>query len=471
MATSAPRLRLDLSDAVTQRIGPRGLEAEAIAALQPRMDEVHLKIQQRTGKGSDFLGFLDLPQRMQAEVPAIREIADRLIAAGDQHVVLGIGGSYLGARALFGALAHPLHNQLPPERRGWYPRIHFAGLDMDPRELDALLDVLPQRGPVTPSSGFTLKVISKSGTTIETAIAFRLLWARLKAVYGSDAAQQVVAMTDPHQGALRAMATAQGFATLPVPSDVGGRYSVLSAVGLMPAAMFGVDIEALLAGAADMAARCSTASLQDNPAYRYAAAMYHAQQRGYHIRYVTAWSRALEYFTYWHDQLYAESLGKDGQGPVPIAGVNTRDLHSRGQQIQEGARDTIVVNLVVDKMMPDLTVPRDPEDPEGLNYVAGRTLSDIQHQAWLGTTYAYRQDGRPSVHVKLDALTPHMLGQLIYFFELATVAEGYLMGINPLDQPGVEAYKRAMFALLGRPDLADLRASIGQLQPDPSQVV
>jgi glucose-6-phosphate isomerase len=471
MANSAPTVRIDVSDALNRRIGARGLDPDAIMALQPQVDAAHRHLTERTGAGADFLGFLDLPTRMTAELPAIQAAADQLIAAGDSHVILGIGGSYLGAKALFQALAHPYHNQLPAERRGWLPKLYFGGTDLDGRELSGLLDVLPSRGPVLPTSGFTVNVVSKSGTTLETAAVFRILWARLQAVYGDQAAKQLVATTDPAQGALRAMSQREGFTTLTVPPDVGGRYSVLSAVGLLPAAMVGVDIAGLLAGAAAMAERCKSPDLATNPAYRYAATMYHAQQRGYHVRYMAGWARALETFGLWHDQLCAESLGKGGQGPVPVAGMNTRDLHARGQAIQDGSRDTIVVNLVPGRIEPDLAMPNDPADPDGLNYLAGQTLTQMQHEAWKGTTYAYRQDERPSVHVMVDEVNAHTMGQLIYLFEVATVMEGYLMGINPLDQPGVEAYKRNMFALLGRPDMASVRAEIGELTPDADQVV
>ncbi|MBC7542050.1 MAG: glucose-6-phosphate isomerase [Candidatus Sericytochromatia bacterium] len=464
-------MRIDVSDAMAARIGPRGLDAAAIMALQPQIDAVHAQLTDLTGAGRDFLGFLDLPVRMLAQLPAIRAAADQLIAAGDTHVVLGIGGSYLGAKTLFNALTHPYHNQLPAERRGWLPKIYFAGTDLDSRELNGLLDLLPARGPVLPTSGFTVNVVSKSGTTLETAVAFRILWKRLKTVYGDLAAKQVVATTDPDGGALRQMAQRENFTTLPVPPDVGGRYSVLSAVGLLPAAVFGADVAGLLAGAADMAERCRTADLNENPAYRYAATMFHAQQRGYHIRYLAAWAKGLETLVHWHDQLCAESLGKDGRGPVPIAGMVTRDLHARGQQIQDGSHDTLVVNLVVNRTEPEIAMPDDPGDPDGLNYLAGQTLGHMQRQAWLGTTYAYCQAGRPSVHIVLDDVSAYSLGQLIYMLEVATVAEGYLMGINPLDQPGVEAYKRSMFALLDRPDMAGLRAKMGQLGPDLEQVV
>jgi glucose-6-phosphate isomerase len=471
MANTASTVRIDVSDALSGRIGARGLDAEAIFALQPQVDEAHRQLLDRSGAGADFLGFLDLPTRMQAELPAIKAAAEQLTATGDTHVVLGIGGSYLGAKALFQALAHPYHNQLPPERRNWLPRQYFAGTDLDSRELSGLMDLLPGRGPVLPTSGFTLNVVSKSGTTLETAAVFRILWERLRAVYGDQAAKQVVATTDPAKGALRAMAQREGFTTLTVPPDVGGRYSVLSAVGLLPAAMAGVDLDALLAGAAAMAARCQSPDLKTNPAYRYAATMYHAQQRGYHVRYMAAWARALETFGLWHDQLCAESLGKGGQGPVPVAGMNTRDLHARGQAIQDGSRDTIVVNLVPGRIEPNLAMPNDPADPDGLNYLAGQTLTHMQREAWKGTTYAYRQDERPSVHILIDEVSAYTMGQLIYLFEVATVMEGYLMGINPLDQPGVEAYKRNMFALLGRPDMASVRAEIGELSPDADQVV
>lgn len=451
-------VRLDYNAMLKPILGDaHGLDPKDIDALQDAIDRVHKAITERTGKGADFLGFLDLPFQPDDAIDAVQKAADRLASLGDTHVVLGIGGSYLGARALIEALTHPYRNELSREARHGRPKIYWEGNSVDPDAMAALLGMLPTSRPDGVEQAFTVNVISKSGTTLETALSFRIFHERTRQVYGDGYASYIVATTDASKGKLRALADQEGYETFVIPDNVGGRYSVLTPVGLLPAAVAGIDIRELLAGARFMAERCRTSDLKKNPAYLYAALQYLATQKGYHISLMAAWSKRLEFFGFWYDQLVAESLGKEEKGRVPVTSVNTRDLHARGQQIQEGERNTVVTNLLIETPDHDITVPGVEGDPDGLNYVAGKHLSEVTRKALEGTVYAYAHDGRPSMTFHIPALNAFTMGQLIYLFELATVAEGYLMDINPLDQPGVEAYKRFMFANLGRSDMQAAR--------------
>lgn len=451
-------VRLDFNAMLKPILGDAyGLDPQDIFGLQGEVDKVHRQITERTGRGADFLGFLDLPFQGDDVLARIQAAADRLAALGDTHVVLGIGGSYLGARALIEALTHPYRNELPREARSGRPRIYWEGNNVDPDAMSALLGMLPTSRPNGIERAFTLNVISKSGTTLETAVSFRIFQSRARQVYGADYASHIVATTDGSKGKLRDLADREGFETFVIPDDVGGRYSVLTPVGLLPAAVAGIDIHELLAGARFMAERCRETDLRKNPAYLYAAIQYLASKKGFDISLMAAWSKRLEFFGFWYDQLAAESLGKEGKGRVPLTSVNTRDLHARGQQIQEGKRNTVVTNLLVAQPNHDVEVPFVEGDPDGLNYVAGKTLSEVTCKALEGTVYAYSRDGRPSMTFHIPELNAFTMGQLIYLFELSTVAEGYLMEINPLDQPGVEAYKRFMFANLGRADMQEAR--------------
>lgn len=452
-------IRLDYNAMLKPLLGEaHGLEPQAIFGLQAQIDHVHQLITQRKGRGADFLGFLGLPYQSAEAIAPIKAAADRLAALGDTHVVLGIGGSFLGARALIEALTHPYRNELPREARNGRPRIYWEGNNVDPDAMSALLGMLPTTRPNSIERAFTLNVISKSGTTLETAVAFRIFHERARQVYGAEYAPYVVATTDASKGKLRALADREGFETFVIPDDVGGRYSVLTPVGLLPAALAGIDIDELLAGARFMAERCRESDLRKNPAYLYAALQLLAVKKGYDISLMATWSKRLEFFGFWYDQLAAESLGKEEQGRVPLTSVNTRDLHARGQQIQEGLRNTVVTNLLVEKPEQDVEIPFVEGDPDGLNYVAGKSLSEVTRKALEGTVYAYAREGRPSMTLHIPELNAFTMGQLLYMFELATVAEGYLADINPLDQPGVEAYKRFMFANLGRADMQEARA-------------
>lgn len=453
-------VHLDWNTMLQDQVGAEhGLDPARVLGMQGRIDEIHDRIINRTGAGADFLGFLDLPYQGEEALRPIQEAADRLAALGDLHVVLGIGGSYLGSRAVLEALHSPYRNEWARAQRGNRPRVYFEGNNLDALSLQDILALLPDRPGMDLSHEATVNVISKSGGTIETAVAFRLFQHRLKQVYGADHARRIVATTDKAHGKLKALADAEGYATFVIPDDVGGRYSVLTPVGLLPAAVAGVDIRQLVAGARAMADRCkATTDLAKNPAYLYAVLQHLSDEAGRSVSLMTSWGKRLEFLGFWYDQLCSESLGKQGRGRVPVATVNTRDLHSRGQEIQEGPHNMVSTHLVVEEVAPDLAVPKDDADSDGLNYVAGKSIHQMLHGAYEGTLYAYAKAGRPGMTIRIPRLDAHALGQLFYLFELATVAEGYLMGINPMDQPGVEEYKKFMFGNLGRPDMAKYKA-------------
>lgn len=452
-------LRLDFNHMLEDTIGPiEGLRAEDVWGLQARIDAVHREITERSGRGADFLGFMDLPYTHLDALDEITETADRLSKLGDRLVVLGIGGSYLGARAVIDCLLHPYRNELSRDERKGRPRIYYEGNGVDADMLHALMTMLPTGRPDSLDTAFTLNVISKSGGTLETAVAFRFFQQRLKQVYGTDHAKYVVATTDAKHGRLKAIAETEGYQTFEIPDDVGGRYSVLTAVGLLPSAVAGVDVAQLIAGARFMAERCKTPDLHQNPAYLYAVLQHLSYRARRPVSIMAAWTRRLESFAFWYDQLCAESLGKDSQGRIPVSTVNTRDLHSRGQEIQDGPTTMVVTNLIVETPDWDVVVPPIEGDEDGLNYLAGKHLSEMLIGAAEGTAYAYAKAGRPSMNLHIPQLNAFTLGQMFYLFELATVAEGYLMGINPMDQPGVEEYKKFMFGNLGHVDMARYRA-------------
>lgn len=395
--------------------------------------------------------FFDLPERMLGED---RELLDRIDAAGDRLakevdrvVVLGIGGSYMGARAVFDACCHPYHNEISRQRRGGRPRIYFEGNNADNDSLQGLLDL------VEGNDDWGIIVISKSGGTLETAVAFRIFFEALRKACGNDVEKfrrRVIPVTG-QSGRLRELAAALGCKDVfPIPDGVGGRYSVLSAVGLLPAAVMGLDVEHLLEGAAAMNERFRTALPLDNPPLSYAGICRLMEtHRGAAIRVLSTWGKGLESVGLWYDQLLAESLGKDGRGATPLTVVNTRDLHSRGQQHQEGRRDKLITNLVVEKTHRAwIAVERSDFDQDNLNSISGKTLPDILQAACDGTNRAYAEDLRRTATIRLPRLDEGSLGQLFQMLMLATVIEGRLVGINPYGQPGVEAYKKHMNAIL-----------------------
>jgi glucose-6-phosphate isomerase len=395
--------------------------------------------------------FFDLPERLMDED---RPLLDRIVAAGDRLakdvdrvIVLGIGGSYMGARAIFEACCHPYHNEISRRRRGGRPRIYFEGNNVDNDALQGLLDLIEG------DDDWGIIVISKSGGTLETAVTFRIFLEALRKSCRGDQEKfrrRVIAVTG-QSGRLRELVDALGCQEVfPIPEGVGGRFSVLSAVGLLPAAVMGTDVEHLLEGAAAMNQRFRTAPPLENPVLDYAGlSRLMETRRGATIRVLSTWGKGLEAVGLWYDQLLSESLGKHGQGATPLTVVNTRDLHSRGQQHQEGRRDKLFTNVVVEQTDREwLAIERSEFDQDKLNALSGKTLPEILGAAFEGTNRAYADDFRRTATIRLPRLDEASLGQLFQMLMLATVVEGRLVGINPYGQPDVEAYKKNMAAIL-----------------------
>jgi len=418
----------------------------AVPADKQPLDAGFIRLPERLLAGADG----DLLGRMEASAKRLREQLDRL-------VVLGIGGSYMGLRALFEALCDPYHNERTREERHGCPRLYFEGNNLDNDFAGSLLGLLTGSGrnPRTLGDRWGIVVISKSGGTLETAAAFRVFRQALERFYGPGAAEQrqlVVPITG-ETGKLRKLAQQLGYADIfPIPDGVGGRFSVFTAVGLYPAAVLGIDIRALLQGAADMTERCRTAPLGDNPVLDYVATCHLLERdRGMHIRVLSTWGNRLEALGLWYDQLLAESLGKQGRGATPLTIVNTRDLHSRGQQHQEGARDRVITNIVVDRPTSgaiETPLVHPEQDLDDLNRLSRRGYPGLLAAAIEGTNQAYADADRPTADIVLQQLDAYALGQLLQMLMLSTVVEGRLIGINPYGQPGVEAYKQNMGRIL-----------------------
>jgi glucose-6-phosphate isomerase len=410
-------------------------------------------------------GFIDLPQkildqhRRHGEASLLSYIlaqAGKLREQTDHVVILGIGGSYMGARALFEALRSAYHNQLPPEKRLGTPRLYFEGNNVDNDALQELLDLLQTVcvDPEIREERWGVIVISKSGGTLETAAALRVFRREATEYYGRnpDILRHLIIPVTGTTGKLRELCKAEGYSDeeiLTMPDDVGGRYSVFTPVGLLPAAVMGLDVRALLLGAAAMTRRFLDEPFERNSVLQYAAVNYLAGLEGKSMRVLSIWSKKLEALGLWYDQLLAESLGKQGRGPTPITVVNTRDLHSRGQQHQDGARDKIINNLVVKTpAQPPIMIGMADRNLDELNAYNRKGYPDIMAAALNGTNQAYAEAARPTADLIMPTLSEHTMGQLMQMLMLATVMEGRLMGINPYGQPGVEAYKRNMKALL-----------------------
>jgi len=451
-----------------------GLAADALASLTLQLEKARAEVLvdardwalgKKPSKEKEPLdaGFHELPERLLAEyreqghtseISQILATAVRLAAAVDRVIVLGIGGSYMGARALMEACCHPFHNELPREDRREWPQITFAGNNVDNDATQGLFDLL-RRGELASnlSERWGIVVISKSGGTLETAVAFRQFLKLLRSSVGGDAkrlAQLVVPVTGT-SGKLFELATNLDCKEIfQVPEGVGGRFSVLSAVGLLPAAIMGLDIVKILEGAVAMNKHFQTAPVGENVVLDYVGICHAMEtQCGCNTRVMSTWGNRLEAFGLWYDQLLSESLGKKEQGALPLTVVNTRDLHSRGQQHQEGRRDKLITNVIVDE--PDrepLTVGVSERNQDELNGFSEKTLPDILAAAIQGTNQAYRDDNRPTADLHLPQLNEHVLGQLFQMMMLATVVEGRMIGINPYGQPGVEAYKKNMNAIL-----------------------
>jgi len=415
-----------------------------IEGLKSGLQSQYRKLYKKTGKGHDFLGWVTLPSETDNSlIEEINKEAHRIKEIADIFVVVGIGGSYLGARAVIEALDNQF-SSLKKKREN--PLIVYAGHNISETYLSELLEILDERD-------YAITVISKSGTTTEPAIAFRILKNHLENKYGKkEAAKRIIAITDKEKGALKELSDIEGYKTYVVPDNVGGRYSVLTPVGLLPIAVAGFDIEKLLEGAANMEQFCKEKNtIVENPVLAYATVRNALYSSGKPVEILVNYLPNMHYFTEWWKQLYGESEGKNSKGIFP-AGVNfTTDLHSMGQYIQEGMRMIFETVISVKNTSKELKIPHNDENLDKLNYLAGKRLHEVNLIAEQGTTLAHVDGGVPNIRIEIPAIDEINLGELIYFFEISCGLSGYLLGVNPFDQPGVEAYKKNMFALLGKP--------------------
>jgi glucose-6-phosphate isomerase len=395
-----------------------------------------------TGQGNDFLGWLTLPDDILPQLEKIEKTANKLRSVSDTTVVIGIGGSYLGARAVIEALSHSFSPLLKKKQHD----VIFAGQNISEDYLAELIELLDERE-------YSIVVISKSGTTTEPAIAFRILKDHLEKKVGkAAAAERIIAVTDAKKGALRSLAESNGYETFIIPDNIGGRYSVLTPVGLLPIAVSGLDIRMLVKGAKSMEELTRTNKhAESNPSLLYASARNLLLQNGKPIEIIVGFTPKLHFFSEWWKQLYGESEGKDGKGIFPASVDLTTDLHSMGQYIQDGQRILFETMISVKDTAKKLSIPLEKDDSDQLNYLAGKRLSEVNHNAELGTTLAHNDGNVPIITLTVPLLDEYHVGQLIYFFEMACAISGYILDVNPFDQPGVEAYKKNMFALLNKP--------------------
>ncbi|TCP26591.1 glucose-6-phosphate isomerase [Scopulibacillus darangshiensis] len=422
--------------------------------LSGAVQAAHEALHNGTGAGNDFLGWLDLPTGYdKEEFNRIKASAEKIKKDSDVLIVIGIGGSYLGARAAIEMLNHSFYNLLDKQDRKT-PQIFFVGNTISSTYTKELFAILKDKD-------VSVNVISKSGTTTEPAIAFRLFRSFLEEKYGkTEARKRIYATTDKEKGALKTLANNEGYESFVIPDDVGGRYSVLTAVGLLPIAVSGVNIDDMMIGARDAQKDFSSASLSDNQAYQYAAARNVLYNKGKSIELLINYEPGLHYFAEWWKQLFGESEGKDHKGLYPASADFSTDLHSLGQYVQEGRRQLIETALFVEEAREEITIEEDEDNLDKLNYLAGETMDFVNKKAFEGTLLAHTDGQVPNLVVNIPDLTPYYFGYLVYFFEKACAMSGYLLGVNPFDQPGVEAYKKNMFALLGKPGFETEKAEL-----------
>lgn len=404
----------------------------------------HHNLHNKTGPGNDYLGWINLPENYDKEEYArIKKSAEKIREDSDVLLVIGIGGSYLGARAAIETLTHSFQNLLTKEKRQ-APQVIFVGHHMSSTYMAELFDILEDKD-------VSINIISKSGTTTEPAIAFRIFKEFLENKYGvEEATKRIYATTDKSRGALKTVADEAGYESFVIPDDVGGRYSVLTAVGLLPIAVSGVNIDEMMQGAKAAMNDLAKPALKDNPAYQYAAVRNVLYNKGKVTEILVNYEPQLQYFAEWWKQLFAESEGKDQKGIFPASANFTTDLHSIGQFIQEGRRNLFQTILHVNQAKKEITLKTEENNADGLNYLAGKTIHEINDKAYQGTLLAHNDGNVPNLILELPKLDAYTFGYLVYFFEKAVAISGYLLGVNPFDQPGVEAYKTNMFALLGK---------------------
>ena len=420
--------------------------------LKPYVAAADKMLKDKNGAGNDFLGWVNLPVDYDKEEFArIKVAAEKIKKDTDVLLVIGIGGSYLGARAAIEFVKSPMYNNL---KRDGTPEIYFIGNSISSTHLQEVLSICEGKD-------VSVNIISKSGTTTEPALAFRILKEYLEKKYGKEGAKErIYATTDKARGTLKSLADREGYECFVIPDDVGGRFSVLTPVGLLPIAAAGIDIDALMSGAADAMKDFSDPDLSNNACYEFAAIRNILLRKGRSIEVTVGYEPYLWCLGEWIKQLYGESEGKDGKGLFPTSMIFSTDLHSLGQYLQEGMRTMYETVLWVNKSKQDLVVGVDPENLDGLNFLAGKSMQDVNMKAFQATALAHMDGGVPSVVLELEDASAYSLGYLIYFYEKACAISGYLLGVNPFDQPGVEAYKKNMFALLGKPGYEDMKAEL-----------
>lgn len=426
-------------------VAKKFISDEELKMIEPIAENAKKTLVSKSGAGSDFLGWIDLPVDYdKEEFDRIKKAAAKIQTDSEVLLVIGIGGSYLGARAAIEFLRHSFYNNITKKNRRT-PEIYYVGNNISSTYISHLLEVVGDRD-------FSINMISKSGTTTEPAIAFRVFKKKLIERYGKEEAnRRIYATTDKSKGALKNLATEEGYESFVVPDDVGGRFSVLTAVGLLPIAVSGADITKLMEGAASMRERCLNDGFQDNDSVKYAAIRNILLRKGKSIEILANYEPSLHYVAEWWKQLYGESEGKDQKGIFPAAVDLTTDLHSMGQFIQDGQRTMFETIIELKKSTCEIVVEEEDVDLDGLNYLAGKTVDFINKSAMKGTLLAHTDGDVPNLIVELPEQTEFYLGQLFYFFEFACGVSGYMLGVNPFDQPGVESYKKNMFALLGKP--------------------
>lgn len=414
----------------------------------------HHSLHEKTGAGSDYLGWLELPNEYDREEFArVKEAAKKIQEDSDVLLVIGIGGSYLGARAAIEMLSNSFYNALPKEKRKT-PQIIFVGNNISSTYMQDVIDFLDGKS-------FSINVISKSGTTTEPAIAFRIFRKLLEERVGKEEARKrIYATTDARKGALKSLADEEGYETFIIPDDVGGRYSVLTPVGLLPIAVSGANIDKMMEGAFHASEAYRSSELAENEAYQYAAVRNILYNKGKTLELLIHYEPSLQYFAEWWKQLFGESEGKNQKGIYPSSASFSTDLHSLGQYIQEGRRNLFETIIKVEKPRHDLVIEKEEKDLDGLNYLAGKTVDFVNEQAFRGTLLAHTDGGVPNLVVTIPTLDEYTFGYLVYFFEKACAMSGYLLGVNPFNQPGVEAYKKNMFALLGKPGFEEKKKEL-----------
>lgn len=422
-----------------------------LSAIAPQVRAAHDMLHGKTGPGSDFLGWVDLPlQYDKEEFVRIEKAAKWIQENADILIVIGIGGSYLGARAAIELLRSPMYNNLKKDT----PDIYFAGNNISPSYLQELLSICEGKD-------IAVNIISKSGTTTEPALAFRVFRALLEKKYGAEGAKKrIFATTDRARGTLKELSTREGYETFVVPDDVGGRYSVLTAVGLLPIAAAGIDIREMMEGAAAAREAYSECSLEKNDCYRYAAYRNLLSRKGKSVEMLVSYDPAFTMMGEWYKQLFGESEGKDHKGIFPASATFSTDLHSLGQFMQEGSRILFETVVHIKKPKQDFFIEADPENFDGLNFLSGQNMSVVNEKAMKGTILAHTEGGVPNLVLEAEDWSPRSFGELVYFFEKACAISGYLLGVNPFDQPGVESYKKNMFALLGKPGYEQMKADL-----------